>query len=89
MVHIANSGSIIRNIYAALGVGATPPALGTCRSHRQGGVRGAGGGSSESVAGPAGSAGERAEARGAQDRPGEGGELGPSQARRTVLTRAC
>ncbi len=31
-------------------------------------------------------AGQRAEARGAQDRPGEGGELGPPQARRTILT---
>jgi PPOX class probable F420-dependent enzyme len=30
---------------------------------------------------------QRAEARGAQDRPGEGGQLGPPQARRTILTR--
>jgi PPOX class probable F420-dependent enzyme len=30
--------------------------------------------------------GHRAEARGAQDRPGEGDQLGPPQARRTILT---
>jgi nitroimidazol reductase NimA-like FMN-containing flavoprotein (pyridoxamine 5'-phosphate oxidase superfamily) len=31
-------------------------------------------------------AGQRDEARGAQDRPGESGQLGPPQARRTILT---
>src|SRR5690348_18088656 len=51
------------------------------------GVRGAGGGASECVAGPAGSAGQRAEARGAQDRSGEGGQLGPPQARDRKSTR--
>ncbi len=56
------------------------------RNQRQGGVRVAGRGASECVAGPAGSAGQRAEARGAQDRSGEGGQLGPPQARRTILT---
>src|SRR5260370_29440458 len=45
------------------------------RNQRQGGVRVAGRGASECVAGPAGSAGQRAEARGAQDRSGEGGQL--------------
>ena len=49
---------------------------------------GAGGGTSEYVAGPAGSAGQRAEARGTQDRSGEGGQLGPPQARRTIQTGA-
>src|ERR1700730_5695233 len=53
------------------------------RNQRQG----EGGGTSECVAGPAGRAGQRAEARGAQDRSGEGGQLGPPQARRTILTR--
>src|SRR5439155_1095472 len=57
------------------------------RSQRQGGVRGAGGGASESVTGPAGRAGERAEAGRAQDHSGQGGQLGPPQARRTILTR--
>jgi hypothetical protein len=52
---------------------------------RQGGLRGAGGGAGERVAG---STGPRAEARRAQDRPREGSQLGPPQARRTVLTRA-
>ena len=47
---------------------------------------GAGGGTSGCVAGPAGSGGQRAEARGAQDRSREGGQLGPPQARRTILT---
>ncbi len=46
------------------------------------------GGASECIAGPAGSAGQCAEARGAQDRPGESGELGPPQACRTILTGA-
>src|SRR5262249_32783031 len=35
--------------------------------------------------GAAGSAGQRAQARRAQDRPGEGRELGPPQARGTIL----
>ena len=47
------------------------------RSERQGGVRGADDGASECVARSAGSGGQRAEARGAQDRPGKGGQLGP------------
>ena len=44
--------------------------------HHPGGVRGAGRGASDCLAGPAGSGGQRAEARRTQDRPGEGGELG-------------
>src|SRR5215467_2655788 len=55
------------------------------RSQRPGGVLGASGGASESVASPARSGRQRAEARGAQDRPGEDRELGPPKARRTIL----
>ena len=41
-------------------------------------------GAQATVPGPTGSAGQRAEARGAQDRSGEGDQLGPPQARRPI-----